>query len=277
MNIISFIICTAFGAFFMSSFIAAEYCNSYSLSMSYNGRYCPGEGTITLQLLSHQCRYICLQSTKCKAYNYNVTEGTCTRFTSPCPQAFPDSVMEFAVLAEIPRDQCYQWTPYSSGDPIDPRMISTGTIDLLICRMQRGGDDRVCHFYTVNEICYASWGASEFNNNQGYPCQRLRIMEVCTIFWVPYTARDPIHPRSVTAGHMANGDVVYVTNFYFNGKSLAGHYVRDAAFTTGPSIGAAQSSSTMMMMVVLWQWWHLHHASPKQVWIHLHVCKSNTC
>ena len=240
-----------FGVVIIQPFITAEHCELYTVSTTYEGKYCPGYGTIVPNLFPHQCRYVCLQSTSCKAYNYNVTEGTCTHFTSPCPQAFPSTMMEFAVFTEKPKDQCYEWVPVSPGDAIDPRMISTGVQHLLICRMQRNGQDRVCHFYTANGRCYGSWGTSEFDNDQGYPCQRLRIMEDCTIFWVPYIARDPIHPRSVTAGYMANGDVVYVTKFDHNGNGLAGHYVEGGDHVIGCYHGSAWTSTTMMMMVVL--------------------------
>ena len=57
-----------------------------------------GMDTVTPKLLTHQRRYICLQSATYKAYNFNITEGTCTRFTSPCPQAFINPVMEFVVF-----------------------------------------------------------------------------------------------------------------------------------------------------------------------------------
>ena len=112
---------------------------------------------------------------------------------------------------------------------------------------------RHCYFYIPFSKCYASKGGSQFNHKQGYPCQRLRIKEGCTIFWVPYIARDPIPPRAVTAGHMTNGDRVYVTKFDNNKvpvESLAGHYVEGADNTVGVYAGT-RSSSTMMIMVVL--------------------------
>ena len=245
------VIGTAFGISLIPLFIAAEHCSQYSLSMSYEGRYCPGDGTVTPHLLPHQCRYICVHSNNFRAYNYNATEGTCTRFTSPCPEAFPDTMMEFAVFTEKPIDQCYRWITYSSGDVVDPRMISTGEQKLLICRMQKDGSDRMGHFHTIRRVCYSCRGSSVFNSRSGYLCQRLRIMEECTIFWVPYTAQDPIHPRAAIGGHMVNGDVVYITKFDYNGLSLAGHYVEGATFATTPYGGVAQRSSTMMMMVIL--------------------------
>ena len=103
--------------------VTAKSCETYSLSMPYVGRYCTGMGIVTLKLLPHQCRHICLQSAVCKAYNYNTTVKTCIRFTSPCPEDFVDPVMEFVVFREKRAKQCYEWVPYSAGDPVGDRMI----------------------------------------------------------------------------------------------------------------------------------------------------------
>ena len=249
------IIGAAIGVTAILSALAAEHCKLFRESGQYNGRYCPlDDAIVTLHLLPRQCRYICITSPTCKAYNYNTTRRSCARFASPCLQAIPDTVMEFAVFTEKTMDQCYEWVPYSSGDAVDPRMISTDDAHHMICRMQRSGDDRMGYLYTTHSKCYASWGPSQFDNKQGYPCQRLRITEDCTVYWVPYTAGRPIHPRSVIGGHMANGDVVYVTKFDYSYPpvvSLAGHYVKGADHTISPAGGAVQSCTTMMMLIVL--------------------------
>ena len=233
--------------------LAVEHCKLFSVPETDNGRYCPSDGLAIPHLLSDQCKYICIASPRCNAYNYNTTKRTCTRFASPCLQAIPDAVMEFAVFTEKTKDQCYQWIPYSSGDAVDPRMVSTDDAHFIICRMQKDGNDIVCFYDSRTSNCYAIWESPEFSS-QGYPCQRLRIMEDCTVFWVPYTAGHPIHPRAVIGGHMANGDVVYVTKFDFNYPpvlSLAGHYVEGAADTVATAGGVARKTSTMMMLIVL--------------------------
>ena len=245
---------TAIGVTTILSALAVEHCRLFSVSEPYHGRHCPGDGMAIPHLLPDQCQYICLASPTCNAYNYNTTERTCTRFVSPCLQAIPDNVMEFAVFTEKTQDQCYQWIPYNSGDAVDPRMVSTNDAYRIICRMQKDGDDIVCFYDSRISKCFAIWESPEFNNIQGYPCQRLRIMEDCTVFWVPYTAGHPIHPRAVIGGHMANGDVVYVTKFDFNYQSiisLAGHYVDGADDTVATAAGVARKASTMMMLIVL--------------------------
>ena len=236
--------------------IAAMNCVQYSLPMTYNGRYCTGDGTLTYPQLPHQCRYLCLQSATCTAYNYNATEKTCTHFTSPCPEAFIDSAMEFAVFAEIPVNQCYEWVRYL-GDPFDPRNIRTHP-ELAICRMQRGGNNILCYAHSHFSRCYGPWGTTEFGHIEGYPCQLLSIAEACTIFWVPYVARDLVPPRAVKAGHMADGRVVYVTKIdvLIPGGAgariiIPGHYVVGAENSCGPMSSRVLCESTMMMMVVL--------------------------
>ena len=222
--------------------------------MPYNGRYCSGYGSDTRHMLPRQCTHLCLQSANCKAYNYNSTDGKCTRFKSPCPQVSIDSVMKFVVFREKPADQCLKWEPYNLGDIINARMIFTDHPKLLICRMQREGSDVVGYFHTIYKTCYASLGNGIYSNTHSYSFQRLRIMEGCTIAWMPYTARDPVHPGAVGAGHMGTGDVVYVTKFDCcsqSGISIAGHYVEGADYTIGAFDRFSPKSTTMMMMVVL--------------------------
>ena len=130
-------------------------------------------------------------------------------------------------------------------------MTSTDESHRIICRMIKAGDDVLCYFHTYYSTCYASLGSSEFTNTHGYKCQRLRIVNDCTVSWVPYIARDPIPPRAVTAGHMANGSRVYVTKFSLaSGASLSGHYVEGTTDAIG-ALGGTWRSNTMMMMVVL--------------------------
>ena len=255
LGVTSFIIVTAFGMVTIRSIIAIEHCKVFSSSKPYSGRYRPVDGMVSSGLLPYQCRYVCLQSIACKAYNYNATARTWTRFTLPCPLAFTDTVMEFAVFSEKPTNQCYKWVPFSSGDVIDARMISTNDSSRIICRMQRASNDLVCQYNTIYSMCFANFGNSPFDSDGGYPCQRLLIMEDCTVSWVPYIARDPIHHRAVIADPMANGDTVYVTMFDHNRPplfSLAGHYVEGAAITIGRLGVATQNSTTMMMLIVLW-------------------------
>ena len=228
----------------------AEKCENYSLSIPYNGRFCTGGGVVTQLGTPHLCRYQCILLATCNAYNYNATTGTCTHFSSPCPQALGDPTMEFAVFTQRPYEQCYEWIPYYSGDYVDERMAHTEHSYRIISRTQRSGNDIVVYFEIRFSQCYGYFG-SHFSTLQ---CQRLRIMEDCTTYWVTYVARDPLPPRAVTAGHMANGDRVYVSKFDVgNGElmGLPGHYVAGAENTVTEYKAVARRSNIMMIMVVL--------------------------
>ena len=186
------------------------------------------------------------------AYDYNATDKTCTRLTSPCPEAFTNADMEFMVFTQKPYKECYEWIPYTVGDDLDERMVTQR--GRIICRMAKSGNDIVCYWHPSERKCFG-YLSSSFHSGQGYACQRLRIMEGCTIYWFPYTARDPIPSRAVTAGQMDNGDTVYVTYFdyLYNGqpKNFPGHYVEGAADTVAEFAGGPRRSTTMRMMVVL--------------------------
>ena len=169
-------------------------------------------GIVAPDLLPHQCRYLCLQSVTCKAYNYNATMKTCTRFTSPCPKAFSDPDMAFMVLRETPVNQCYEWVLYT-GDPVHERMIQTDNDWLIVSRLKVYGNDVVCYFTGVSNTCWATLVTTEYSTRQGHQCERLRVVEGCTITWVSYTAGEPLPPNAVIGGVLANGDVPYVVKF----------------------------------------------------------------
>ena len=181
-----------FALFASPSTIMAETCDRYKMPMPYYGRYCTGEGIINPFLFPHHCTQTCLQSASCKAYNYNTTAKICTRFTSPCPQAFADHAMEFVVLTPMPHEQCYEWIAYGSGDRLDERMISTDQPHRIIYRMKINGDDIVCYLHTMQNTCYAISGYRQISNGNGpYPCQRLRVVEGCYHFLGSLHCRRP--------------------------------------------------------------------------------------
>ena len=247
-------IVTSLVLFTSLSTISAEYCEENSLSMIYNERYCTGEGDSYQHVPPHHCRASYLHSATCHAYNYNITKAICTRFTSPCPEAKIDHFMEFVVITQRPYDECYEWVLYNAKYTVEDRMIYTDDPHHMISRMQRDGNDFVSYFDTRRPNCYATTGHSLFRKNDGYPCQRLRIKEGCPIFWVPYTARDPIPPRAAVAGRMANGIRVYITKFDYDKPpvhSLTGHYVEGAANTFASHGEVTRHSRAMIMMVVL--------------------------
>ena len=150
-GVTSAVVGTVVGVTALLSALATEHCKVFSISNSYSGRYCPGDGMVTLHILPHQCRYVCLASPTCNAYSYNTTKGQCIRFASPCLQAIPDTVMEFALFTEKTMDQCYKWVPYSPRDTVDPRMLSTDDAHRIICRMEKDGMTECAFFIYHNQ------------------------------------------------------------------------------------------------------------------------------
>ena len=68
--------------------------------------------------------------------------------------------------------------------------------------MQRSGNDIVCIFQ-IDIEWFASWGASEFHNDQGYYCQCLWMIKdsrSCTVFWMAYTVEIPYTPHPLLLG-----------------------------------------------------------------------------
>ena len=235
--------------------VAAKRCERYILSNPHEGWCCTGEGTVTYKLLHHQCKYVCLQSATCKAYNYTVNEGACTRFTSPCPQVFSVPTMGCVVFRETPINQCYEWVPYSSGDPRDERMIATDNRWLTVARLQVSGNEVVGFFTTISKSCLASLEGTTYNSLHGYLCERLLVVQSCTIVWVPYTAGGPLPSHAVIGGVMANGDVPYVVKFNCIYKdyvrSISGYYTEGGTHAISSYGGRTRLSVTMMMMIVL--------------------------
>ena len=133
--------------------VAAKRCEQYILSELHGGRSCNGEGIVNHKLLHHQCLHLCLQSTTCKAYNYNNNERTCTRFASPCPRADSDPLVEFVVFRKTPINKCYEWVPYRSGEPLDERMIATDIPWYIVARLHVNGNHVVCYFSTISVSC----------------------------------------------------------------------------------------------------------------------------
>ena len=90
--------------------------------------------------------------------------------------------MEFVLITQMPYKEWYSCVPYSAGDTVEDRMIYTDDPRRVISRMQRDGNDYVSYFDSRYANCYSTTGNSLFRKNEGYPCQRLQIREICTIF-----------------------------------------------------------------------------------------------
>ena len=162
--------------------------------------------------------------------------------------------MEFVAFRETPENQCYEWVLYSPGDPLGERMIATDSPWCIVSRLQVNGNDVVSYFVTDKDHCWGTFEETEYSTLKGYRCERLRVVEGCTIFWVPYKAGEPLPSRAVIGGAMANGDVPYVVKFdciYDDEvKSISGYYIEGATDAISGYIWPLYSTN-MKMMVVL--------------------------
>ena len=175
------------------------------------------------------------------------------QITLSCPQAYRDPLMEYVVFRETPVHQCYEWVTYNFGDPLDERMITTDHPMCIVSRLAVDGSDVIGYFFTDSGYGYATVGDTEYDTGDGYRCERLRVVEGCTIFWVPYTAGERLPSNAVIGGVMANGDVPYVVKFdaIHDGKmSISAYYIEGAPYAISGYYGT-RHSVTMMMMVVL--------------------------
>ena len=234
----------------------AANCHSYGFSESLpGGRYCATGDTALRNTGFNQCMYVCLQSVNCAAFNHNIIEDECTLLHKPCPLAQQDPEMAYFIFSETPVQKCSQWIPYTSGEAIDDRMIASQINRVMVGRIKYKDNFIIgfeyiphgkCHTYSTVDDQIVSSGLSA-------PCERLRIADDCTAFWMPYTAGDRLPARAVTGGHMASGEVAYVVKFdiVYNGEvaTISGYYTEGAQYAFSVYHGLV-SSSTMMMLLI---------------------------
>ena len=81
-------------------------CHVYDMYNSYEihgGRYCPMEGAaLSYDLTIHHCKYLCLQSTNCAAFNHDTADNNCTFLRNPFPLAHGAPGMEYFVFTAKP-------------------------------------------------------------------------------------------------------------------------------------------------------------------------------
>ena len=231
-------------------------CHSYDFFVTPAGRYCDTNGRALRNMGFHQCKYICLQSANCAAFNHNTTDDECTLLRKPCPLAQQDPEMAYSIFSETPFHQCPQWIPYSADDAIDDRMIASQTGSLIVGRIMYNDNYIIGFEYIPHRQCFAYTTVDNHivSSGSSAPCERLRIADDCTAFWEPYMAGDRLPERAVTGGRMASGDVAYVVKFdiVYDGEviTISGYYTEGAQYAFSIYYGL-QSSSTMMMLLIL--------------------------
>ena len=235
-------------------------CHSYDMYESDEipgGRYCPTEDTtLPNDLTMQQCKYLCIQSANCAAFNHNTADDKCTFLDKPCPLANGVPGMEYFIFTAKPSHQCFQWLPYTSGDALDDRMIAIQIGALMVSRIKYNGNYIIGYQYIPHQLCFTYTTVDDqiVTSSSSSPCERLRIADDCTAFWVPYRAGDSLPARVVTGGRMASGEVGYVVKFdiLYNSETvtISGYYTEGASHAISAYYGF-RNSITMMMLVML--------------------------
>ena len=207
-------------------------------------------------ILGHHCKYLCLQSTNCAAFNHDTADNSCTFLRNPCPLVHGAPGMEYFVFPAKPAYQCVQWIPYTSGDPVDDRMIASQIGEQMVSRIRYKGNYNIGYQYIPYKQCFTYTTVDDgiVSSGSSSPCERLRIADDCTAFWIPYTAGDPLPTRVVTGGHMVDGEVAYVIKFDILHEgapvTISGYYTEGAPQAVSAYLGR-RTSNTMTMLVIL--------------------------
>ena len=238
--------------------VLTQHCHLYDMSLSY-GKFCPISG-IQLNSPLGLCALGCIQLDWCVAFSHNATDGTCTRTSEPCPLAIPAPGMTkfiYAVLSEKPLNECFGWIKFIPPAPDIDRMVTSDRPDIRVARLTQ--NDITIVGYQLDNNCYAGYFAIEVAARPGlveWACERLRIADDCTAFWVPYSAGDTLPTRAVTGGVMRNeGRVVYVAKFFYIvygiQVSVIGHYIEQAQEARSTDGANKITSATMELLVIL--------------------------
>ena len=200
-------------------------CLSLEFAIPFSGRYCPGAGVIAAPNLSwDQCKLYCLQKAGCEAVNYNFTTNICIKLPATCPKAINHPGMAFALFTGRQPEQCLEWIPKQDGHPVGDRSVTEDN-SRFVARMQKDGSDFVGYLGVTNYQCFSSNDNGEINSLNGYPCQYLRIRNVCTVMYVDYELGTSLPHTAVIGGYTADGIPVYIgIGTYDNKFQLPGYY-----------------------------------------------------
>ena len=235
------------------------FCQLFEIAPQSIGRFCPTDEIPQRPVEAHECKYHCIQSKFCSAFNYNHTDKACTHITNPCAMALSYHDVQYTVFSQRPASQCYEWLFYDTNlnvDDMEDRTIHTDRAEQKLSRLHKDGSDIVGYLIHVKRDCYGWYRTAQIQRSYGLQCQYLRTKEGCTLFWVPYTVGSRIPPRSVIGGKMANGDVNYVVKLdmfispYI--RHSAGYFTQGTSYGVGMYAGTKMIATSMHILIVLW-------------------------
>ena len=178
--------------------------------------------------------------------------------SEPCHLALPAPGMDnhmFAVFSEKPLAQCFLWLPFNRHEPVDDRAIIFKHYysDATVARLKKNNVTTLGYELLGLRSCYASTPDSGKVNAliDKWKCERLRIVNGCTAFWVPYNAGQTLPARAVTGGAMTNGDVMYVAKFQSRSNLYCGYYTEEGQEAHATNTGSRIKSTRMELLVIL--------------------------
>ena len=158
----------------------------------------------------------------------------------------------FAYLSDKSPAQCVEWVEFNES--ADDRMIKVEldpNIEMRVARLKKNDVTTLGYEYINESRCVAATLERTVSTTGGYTCERLRISDDCTAFWVPYKAGKTLPARAVTGGTMTNGDIMYVAKFWRRGNWFSGFYTVEiqTAYSTFERIRF--SSKVMKLLIIL--------------------------
>ena len=199
-------------------------CESYQLTDSFRGRYCPTAGIIIPNLSWDQCKLFCLHTPSCQAVNYDFTASLCAYFTSTCPNAISNPDMAFVLFTARQPHQCLDWIPKQTGHLPGNRLLTEDNVRFA-ARIQKDGNDFVCYLLTTSDDCMSlDVNERRIKSSDGYPCQILQIRDGCTVYYVDYDLGDPLPRNALIGGYTATGLPVYIGRGNPGGGGI-GYYI----------------------------------------------------
>ena len=241
----------------MHSFMGwTQSCQLLDNTLVVSGQFCPVKGVVAYIWQRHLCKALCIQSPSCGAYNYNTSDGTCTRLATPCAVLYGNVLMEFGALdVGLIRggstQDCCEWIIFTAGDPRDERMVTTEASHRIVARIKKDGRYYFGYHNEMHDRCYTTNGNDQLTNRHD-TCERLRIVDGCIARWTPYTTGEPLPSNVVIGGENTNGKNIYVTIFNnLGGSSISGYFTEGAI---APYVDALTSTTMKLLALMWWKW-----------------------
>ena len=174
-----------------------------------NGFYCGGQNhTANGNNAKGSCKLACITSTTCFSVSFNPVTKTCVLSEVPCVTATSLNGFELMIFRDKQDVNCAVWVPDEPGVLDNNRLLyvknnGVGRVsvngDLLVGRADKPGENWNTYIPQPSTDSQIWYGTEEL----------LTVHPDCTMAWVPHTAVDILHPRSIATGMLADGRRLY--------------------------------------------------------------------